>query len=88
MVKLSATEKKETFGGIGPMMLWVGITGVCLLISAISQLFSNSGQKSGNTPTSYNPESYSSNTYHSSSKSSAFMRVSPMLKSSAFYLPI
>jgi len=57
MVKLSINEKKETFAGIGPMMLWVGITGACLLISAISQLFSNSIQKSTNTPTSYNPES-------------------------------
>jgi len=86
MTKLSKKEKQELSGGIGPMMLWVGLVGGCLLLTTIGQLFSGCSRQKSDTPTSYNADS--NNTYHSSNRNTTYMRISPMMQSSAFYLPV
>jgi len=86
MTKLSQIEKEQLSGGLGPMMLWVGLVGGCLLLTTIAQLFSGSSRQKSDTPTSYNLDS--NNSYHSSNQNSTYMRISPMMQSSAFYLPV
>ncbi|MDR3249517.1 MAG: hypothetical protein LBS95_00345 [Mycoplasmataceae bacterium] len=87
---LTKEEKQNINGGIAPMLLWAIITGSCLAISTISNLVNSatSGEPTSSYPTSTNPNG-EMQTYqnYSNSSHSTFLRVSPRITSSAFFLP-
>ncbi|MDR2636304.1 MAG: hypothetical protein LBB95_00385 [Mycoplasmataceae bacterium] len=84
MEKIKKQQKKTINGGIAPMMAWVMITGACLAVSTIASIIptNDSTCDVSNTTNSQNPQSYTK------SNQKGFLRISPKISSSAFFLPI
>lgn len=77
MKKINEQKKKEIYGGIGPMMLWVGIMGGVMIaqtiVSTITSITDNFQQ--------HNDVNKANNTSYK--KNSMYMRVSPFPARSA-----
>jgi hypothetical protein len=86
MVRINETQKKEINGGIAPMMLWVVITGACLAVSTIAGLVQNAVDSSNASTTSNSSTNDARN--YTKSNQKGFIRISPKMSSSAFFLPI
>jgi hypothetical protein len=84
MEKLTNKQKQEINAGIGPMMLWVAITGACLAISTLSSIAKGGSAQNQVDPNAATSEKGTSST----SASNSFIRISPRMGSSAFFLPI
>ncbi|MDR3330374.1 MAG: hypothetical protein LBS76_03795 [Mycoplasmataceae bacterium] len=74
MKKMSQTAKKQTNGGIGPMMLWVLIMGVIMAIDTVSNI-ATSASEAGNSQNGSSSTKRSS--YSASKRSNGYVRVSP-----------
>ena len=77
MKKMSQTTKKEVYGGIGPMMLWVAIMGSVMVaqtvvstVTDICDRFNQNGSDNKSNASAYK-------------KNSMYMRVSPFPARSA-----
>jgi hypothetical protein len=75
MKKMSVAVKKQTNGGIGPMMLWVLIMGVIMAVDTITNIAvtakeSSNSQNGGSSST----KSYSSS---ASKRNNGYIRMSP-----------
>ncbi|MDR2821588.1 MAG: hypothetical protein LBV53_01370 [Mycoplasmataceae bacterium] len=84
MERITKKQKEEINGGIGPMMVWTIITGVCLAISTIASLIPQQNNQQASGGTSSSGEQAMAN----SGGQKKFLRVSARVTSSAFFLPI
>jgi hypothetical protein len=86
MKKMTEQDKKQTNGGIAPMLLWVIISGICMGINAITNTATTIAS-STHSHESNQPHKKKSQ-YYASKHNSGYIRMSPFPSRSAVSMPM